>query len=288
MRAGALIAIVFGLALLSLGGPTLAAISCSASVTSMTIVYDPGAATQNVTTGSYTVSCTRLLTDPNTFGWQLGVNNGLHFGGGSNNAQNAGGQQYSYDTYRLTPYNNQNKWADTGGGSSNRFSGTINFGASTSGSATGPFDVMMPAGQTVQPAGTYTDAITVNLRNGSGTFINSSSFTVTVLTTNTCQISAPPGNVNFTYTSFQGAAATASTNFGVRCTTALPYTMALDVTSGTLLNLNYTLSLSSASGTGNGATQTYAINGSMAAGQSGTCATAVCTGSATRTLTLSW
>ena len=286
MRVGAISA--FGLVLLSLGGPAFAAISCSATITSMTIVYDPAAATQNITTGSYTVSCTRLLTDPSTFSWQLGVDDGGNFGANSNHVQNGGGQQYAYDTYRLTPYNNQNKWGDTGGGSTNRFSGTINFGAATSGSATGPFDIMMPAGQAVQPAGTYTDTITASLRNGAGTFINSSVFTVTVLTTNTCQISAPPGDINFTYTSFQGSAATASTNFGVRCTTALPYTMALDLTSGTVLNLNYTLALSSASGTGNGATQTYAINGSMAAGQSGTCATAICTGSATRTLTLSW
>lgn len=112
---------------------------------------------------------------------------------------------------------------------------------------------------------------------------------MSAITTNNCQISVPPGNVNFSYTSFQVAAANASATYGVR-TTALPYTMSLDATSGTLLGLSYTLSIapSSSSGTGTGATQTYTINGTMAGGQGGTCATAACSASQTRTLTLSW
>ena len=48
------------------------------------------------------------------------------------------------------------------------------------------------------------------------------------------------------------------------------------------------LTVSPASGTGTGATQTYTINGSIAAGQSGICASASCNASQTRTLTLSW
>lgn len=262
-----------------------AAITCSATVTSMTIVYDPTAATQNVTTGSYTVSCTRLSTDPTTFSWQLGVDNGLQPAGGGVNRVASGGRTYRYETYRVSPYTNANRWGDNG---STRFTGTLNFGGSLTASMSGAFDIVMAALQTVQPAGTYTDTVTATLRNSGGTAINTSTFNVTVLTTNTCQLAVPPGNVSFTYTSFQVAAAAASTSYGVRCTTGLPYTMSLDATSGTLLGLTYTLTLSPASGTGNGATQTYAINGSIAGGQSGTCASALCTGSQTRTLTLSW
>jgi hypothetical protein len=99
----------------------------------------------------------------------------------------------------------------------------------------------------------------------------------------------PPGSVNLSYTSFQPVPANASTFYGVRCTTALPYTMALDATTGTLLGLTYTLALSpSSSGTGIGVTQTYSIIGTIAAGQSGTCPLGVCSGSQTRTLTLTW
>jgi spore coat protein U-like protein len=271
---------------LILPAPAEAAITCTASVTSVSVVYDPNAGAQNITTGSYTVTCTRLATDPNTFAWQLGVDNGLQPAGGLNRVQSAGGQRYTYDTWRLAPYVNANKW---GNPANRRFTGTLNFGGSLTASASGPFDVVMAAGQAVQPAGTYNDTLTVRLRNSANMIIHTSNFGVTVVTTNTCQISVPPGDVNFTYTSFQLAAAVASTTYGVRCTTALPYTMALDATSGTLLGLSYSLAIApSSSGTGTGVTQTYTINGTIAAGQAGTCANAVCNGSQTRTLTLSW
>src|SRR5437762_11781870 len=257
-----------------------AAITCSASVTSITIVYDPTSGTQNVTTGSYTVTCIRLVIDPNTFNWQLGVDDGLQPAAGLNRVQ-SGAKRYSYDTWRLSPYNNANKWGDT---AATRFTGTLNFGASLTASASGPFDVVMAAGQAVQAAGTYTDTVTASLRDSTGALINTSTFGITVLTTNTCQIAPAPGNLDFTYMSFQVSAATASTSYGVRCTTALPYTMALDAASGTLLGLNYTLAIAPASvGVGTGATQTYTINGTIAAGKSGTCASAVCTGSQART-----
>ena len=64
--------------------------------------------------------------------------------------------------------------------------------------------------------------------------------------------------------------------------------MALDATSGTIVGLNYTLALSQTSATGNGLVQSHSVNGSIAGGQSGTCATATCSGSETRTLTVSY
>jgi hypothetical protein len=64
--------------------------------------------------------------------------------------------------------------------------------------------------------------------------------------------------------------------------------MALDATSSTLLGLNYTLSLSQTNATGTGLSQTFTINGSIAGGQSGTCATASCSGTETRTLTITY
>jgi len=261
------------------------AITCNASVTSMTVVYDPTVATQNVTTGGWTISCTRLPGDPNTFDWSLGANDGTNPGGGFNRAT-LGANTYQYRPYRLAPYNNANRWRDT---RRTRFAGTINFGAGLTATDSDSFDLVVPAGQAVRPAGTYLDVVTVFLRNAiSGALINTTTFSVLIITTNACQISVPPGDVNFVYTSLQLAASAASTMFGVRCTTALPYTMALDATSATLLGLNYTLALSATSATGTGVTQTYAINGSIAGSQAGTCATAVCTGSQTRTLTVTY
>src|SRR5205085_10610048 len=153
---------------------------CSASVTSVSVVYDPASPTQNVTTGSYSVTCIRVATDANTFSWQLGVNDGLQAAAGLNRVQ-SGVRRYTYDTWRLSPYNNANKWGDT---AATRFTGTLNFGASLTASTSGPFDIVMAAGQAVQPAGTYTDTVTASLRNSGGTLINTSTFGVTVLTTN--------------------------------------------------------------------------------------------------------
>jgi hypothetical protein len=117
------------------------------------------------------------------------------------------------------------------------------------------------------------------------------SFNVTVNLTSGCAVTSAPTDVAFSYTSFQGAAATSTGGaFSVRCTSTLPYTMALDATAGTVIGLNYTLALSAAGGTGAGLTAAnYTVNGTMASGQSGTCGTtAVCTGSQARTLTVTY
>lgn len=263
-----------------------AAVTCSAAVSSITTLYDPNAASDTIVTGSYTVSCIRLATDPNTFSWQLGADNGLNPSGQSNQAGLAGAF-YIYELYRSSPYSNAARWGDNN--ATRRFSGTVNFGALLTGTSTGSFDLRLTGPQTVQPAGTYTDTVTVTVRNGSTTaMMSQSTFSVAIITSPACLLASPPTDINFAYTSFQAGAASASTSFGVKCTTALPYTMSLDATSGTLVGLSYSLSLSQSSGTGNGATQTYSVNGSIAAGQAGTCSTASCSASATRTLTISY
>jgi spore coat protein U-like protein len=262
--------------------PSFAAITCNVTVTAITTVYSPTVATDNVSTGSYTISCTRLATDANSLAWSLAANNGLHSGGGNNRVQSAAGNRYSYDVY--VDASHTNKWQGA-----TRFTGTLSFGASLAASVTGSFDLVVFGSQAVVPASTYNDTVTVTLRNtANNSTLDTSPFTVTVITTNSCQIATPPGNINLTYTSFQAGAAAANTSFGVRCTTALPYTMALDATSGTIVGLNYTLALSQASATGNGVTQTYSVNGNIAGGQAGTCSTASCSGSQTRTLTVTY
>jgi spore coat protein U-like protein len=85
-----------------------------------------------------------------------------------------------------------------------------------------------------------------------------------------------------------GAAVNASTTFGVTCTSYLPYTMTLDAASGTLLGLNYNVTPAAASATGTGAEQTFAVNGSIAAGQGGTCGAGSCTASQRRALTVTY
>jgi hypothetical protein len=121
-----------------------------------------------------------------------------------------------------------------------------------------------------------------------------SAFSVTATLASKCEVTAAPTNVAFSYTSFQTGAATSTGGaFSVRCTTNLPYTIALSTTSGTVpgVSLAYTLALSAASGVGAGLTTTpYTINGTMAANQSGICNTSAttCTGTDTQTVTVSY
>ncbi len=265
--------------------PALAVVACSASVTSIVKGYDPNASGNTVATGSYTVSCTRSAGDANTFNWSLGANNGQN-PSGSTNRVTLGTSTYLYEIYRLSPYTNGDRWQDT---AATRFTGTVSFGTQLSGSSSGSFDLVLTGPQTVRPAGTYTDLVTVTVRNaGTAAMMSQSTFSVSIITIASCTLATPPGDINFAYTSFQVSAASASTNFGVNCTTGIPYTMSLDATSGTLLGLPYTLSLSQTSSTGTGTAQTFSIDGSITGGLPGTCASGTCSASAVRTLTISY
>lgn len=129
-------------------------------------------------------------------------------------------------------------------------------------------------------------------------------FDVVLNLTSKCEINSTAGAtgavispLTMNYTSFQTTAASGSTSFNVRCTNSLPYTVALDAAGAAgvtddAVGLAYTLSLSAASGTGTGVDQPITVNGSMIAGQAGTCALASCTNAAAtnkqRTLTISY
>lgn len=116
-------------------------------------------------------------------------------------------------------------------------------------------------------------------------------FNVNITLTSKCEINstnaatgAVIGNLALAYTSFQTTASTASTNFGVRCTTDLPFSMALDSASVTdgLTGIAYTLALSSSAThtatpaasltgqTGVATGTTYYVHGNIAAGLIGT------------------
>ncbi|TFZ06536.1 hypothetical protein EZ313_07845 [Ramlibacter henchirensis] len=140
-------------------------------------------------------------------------------------------------------------------------------------------------------AGSYSDnpvTLTVRLTSDTGPLLGTATFVPAVTLQDFCRLSTPPGNMALSYTSFSGSAATASTNFGVQCLDATAYSMAVDAASGSALGLTYTLGLSSSNGVGNGAEQTHTINGSIAAGQSGTCAVASCSATQQRTLTITY
>jgi len=118
----------------------------------------------------------------------------------------------------------------------------------------------------------------------------SGTFNVNVTLNSTCSLSAVTA-LDFTYTSFGSAATATGGGFTVTCTNSLPYTFGLQTGSGAAsppgaanitvtdnaVNLQYTVATSAAGGTGSGSAQSYNVTGTMAAGQSGTCATGSCT-----------
>jgi hypothetical protein len=103
-------------------------------------------------------------------------------------------------------------------------------------------------------------------------------FNVNITLTSKCLLttSAATTDINFAYESFQtGAQPSTGGAFTLQCTNGLtPTSFSLDATNVTdaQTNLQYTLTLP-APVMANGLVQNYTITGSMAANQSGTCAT---------------
>ena len=122
-----------------------------------------------------------------------------------------------------------------------------------------------------------------------------SSFNVDITLTSLCSVSTP-ANLSFSYTAQQATAATATTPFTVTCSNGLPYTVSLSGANVTddAVGLAYSLAVTApvGGGTGTGASQAYSIDGTIAAGQSGTCVTATCTNAAatnkTKTITVNY
>ena len=264
--------------LLMLCGSAQAAIVCTVASNGFTAAYSPAAPATNITSASITMSCTRSLpTDPTSQIFSVKINNGLNPNGIHNQAA-SGANRLIYDLYTDSACATQWRGSTTLGG-------TITFAGSSdlfTRSLTVPYWACIAPGLN-PPAGTYTDTVIMTPTPGV-----SATFGVTIVTPAACSISTSPGNITFNYASFQAGPATASTSFATTCSANVPYTMALDATSGTLLGLNYTLSLSASSATGTGSVQTHSVNGTLASGQAGTCATGACPGSAGRTLTITY
>lgn len=119
-------------------------------------------------------------------------------------------------------------------------------------------------------------------------------FDVTINLTSACEVVSTPA-ATFTYTSFQPGNATFSNTFNIRCTNTLPITsVTLDSAAVTdaATGLAYTLGLTGVPAAGTGANQSITLDGTMASGQAGTCASATCSNAAsankTRTITITY
>lgn len=113
---------------------------------------------------------------------------------------------------------------------------------------------------------------------------DSASVTVTINLTSKCVFGAIDPVV-FNYTSFGVAVTATGGTFNMKCTNTMPYKLGFtnaptpavsDSVTDDAVNLDYTLGLSATTGTGSGVDQAYAVTGSMALGQAGSCLTGSC------------
>jgi len=258
-----------------------AAITCSISSGGFATAYDPASAINNVTQSFFTVTCTRALaSDPSSVNYAVTVDNGMYANGINNRAAYLA-NRIRYDVFKDSSC--ATKWKG-----STSIAGTINFASTGTVSQQANFWGCVLPGQTGLAAGTYTDNVTATLTYGpTPSLVALGTFGVSIATPATCSLSQAPGNVVFNYIAF-GAAVNASTTFGVTCTTSLPYSMALDLTGGTIVGINYSIGLSAASSVGTGAQQNFTVDGTIAAGQAGTCAASGCSGSNTHSITITY
>ena len=267
------------MALLVASSAVNAAITCGVTSGGFATAYDPATPTTNITQASFTVTCTKgLAGDPPSVNFSVRVDNGL-YSLGINNRAAFGTRRIRYDVYTNSTCGSPWKGATA-------ISGTVNTPSVGTFTATGTFWGCVAAGFAV-PAGTYTDTVTMTMTYGATSSTAVGSFNVWITTPPTCAITSAPTNVVFNYVSF-GAAVNAAGAFGVTCSLALPYTMALDSGGGTIVGLAYTIALSTTASTGTGAQQMHTVNGNMAAGQSGVCALPTCSVTQAHSVTITY
>ena len=268
-----------------------AAITCTLTATSVDLNYTNNQATNANASGTITLNCTRLSTDPTSTTYWVGIDFGSRTGTPRRVFRHGGGT-INADRLNVSIYKNgtTTDWTNTGGA---RVNGTLNFGAALSASTPLTYDFRVPSGQGGNTAGIFDEAFITSLQlTTAGPVVATATFTPTVSITAQCfvgQVAAgnpapgavSPSTLTLNYASFALAPQTATMNFTVDCTRGTSYTLALSPTSGTLLGLNYTLGLSSTGATGDGLAQPYTVTGTVAAGQAGTCATSSCTATQT-------
>lgn len=279
---------------------TQAAVFCSVTSPGFSTAYVTANTATNVTATSFSVTCTKDAAGrraTSTVSYQVAASNGLNATGTQNRATKAGAFiNYSVSTVPTCA----TAWKGTTLLPTIAASFTMAMNTTVTNTYT-YYGCIPPLQVATAPVGNYTDTVTMTIaRAGGGGRVTytSGTFPVTIVAPATCTLTAPPAGVAFSYTAFRPTAALASTTYGVTCSNLLPYTMTLDATVGVVTGLNYTLALNTLNSggvnplnsTGTGVAQSFFINGSMAAGQAGTCAStaAACTGAQVRTLTITY
>lgn len=273
---------------LSLGCHTAdAALSCTAPLsTGFSTAYAATGVVPNISQGTVSFNCTRTVAGDAT-SILLTANDGIHPQGVQNRAQKT--NRIQYEAYKDS--NCSVLWTSKVVSDYWTLSLLNVLGAQLV--SVSYWGCIKLANQVVA-AGVYTDTVTMQVVDTTplhSALSVTSSFPVSITTPASLTLTSPPGNLAFIYTAY-GPSVNVSTNFTVNGTLNLPYTMSLDVTSGVVAGLKYDLQIDSQSSplkaVGSGAAQVHTIQGTMPAGQAGTCTTGVCNASQVRTLTITY
>lgn len=290
-----------GAALAVSGHSTWAAYSCDVSATSVGVIYTAA----NVdTNGSVVLTCTRAGTDANTLTYRIKADDGSNAQAAAPYRRAERGTSGNFLNYILrrgtaaggaATCGNTSTWRAPATGTTNVITGTLAFGAALTASVTWGYCIRVrgtAGGNPAAPtAGVYTDAFNVFAQypnNNGGALTSSVPVGYTVGVNNQCVFNTFPSAMVFNYTSFTGTPQSVVRTFELRCSNALPWSVAVSPASTTLLGLNYTMGISPASGTGNGADQVITLTGNLPANQAGTCSGATCAGTQAHTVSITY
>lgn len=283
--------LLLALATLLAALPASAAVSCSITVTEVTVSYLYFATVTGQ--GTLSIACTRNPSvDPRRqFIW-IGMNQTT---AGRPATQEAGTATVTYEIFHGST--TSGTWTDTGSVSSTSTNDgavqeQLDFGAAGSAVTASYTFYYSIAWLQFKPAGVYVDSlpITMRLNNANGNVITTSSLTMRISIPKSCRFSTPPTGIDVSYPAFSPTPVTATSNFAITCTLGTTYTIALDQARSVVpvVNLAYGLSLATTSASGTAVAQPYTVNVSVDAGQAGSCGTTTCSGTDVRTLTVTY
>jgi spore coat protein U-like protein len=132
--------------------------------------------------------------------------------------------------------------------------------------------------------------VTLRLNDETGPVLGTTSLDIAISIPRSCRFSTPPTAIDINYTAFQAGALPGQSTFALVCTQGTTYTIALDATRSVIPNveLAYGLTLSDINSTGTGVTQGFTVDVSVDPGQAGKCNGSTCTGTDTRTITITY
>jgi hypothetical protein len=289
------------IALLFFSAPSWAAYSCNISTASVGVLYTAA----NVdTNGSVTLTCTRDALDLPSLTYRIKADDGANAFATAPFRRTRLGATPNVLRYILrrgtvvggaAACGNTTTWRAPATGIANVIQGTLAFGASLSTTVVWGYCIRIrgtAGGNPAAPAaGSYTDSFNVFAQypnNDAGALSPLVPATYTVGVTNQCVFNTFPTSMAFNYTSFSATPQVQTRPFDLRCSNALPWSLAIAPASSVLLGLTYNITASPASGTGTGADQVITLTGTIPANQAGTCTGSSCTATQGHVVTITY